>query len=495
MDSDSSHSSSLSETLDPENWDEIRKIGHQMIDDMMDHMQTVRERPVWQPVPNEVRQALAEPVPFEGSPLNDVYTSFQQNILPYPTGNAHPRFFGWVMGNGTATGALADFLASAMNCQVAGFDQAAALIENRVLDWLTELMGYPSDASGLLVSGGTMANINGVLVARNEMAGFDVRAQGIQDSDSPRLTIYGSSETHGWIINACEVMGLGREAFRQVPVNSEFQIDVAACQKMIEEDLKQGFKPICIIGNVGTVNTGAIDDLQAIRDVADQFGIWFHVDGAFGSMVAWSAKSKHRVEAQSCSDSIAFDLHKWGYMPYEAACVLVRKPASHNSTFAYTPSYLTSSTRGISVDATRFADRGLQLSRSFRALKIWMSMKTQGVDKIGRIIDQNIQQACYLKELVEENERLELLAPVSLNIICFRYVSNELNESQLDEVNQEILLRIQESGLAVPSQTVIDGKFAIRVCITNHRSRRDDFVQLADAVVRHGDTITAPLLV
>ena len=286
--------SDTDETLDPEDWDELRRLGHRMIDDMIDHLRTVRERPAWQPVPAEVRRALeAEPVPRTGMALEQVYESFRTNVLPYPTGNLHPGFFGWVMGNGTVTGMLADLLASGMNPHLAGYDQSAAVVERQVIGWIAELMGFPADSSGILVSGGTMANLNGLAVARHEKVPFDLREHGLQAAGAPRLTVYGSVETHSWINKACELMGLGRSAFRRILTDDAYRIDVAECRRRIIDDLEAGAFPFAIIGTVGTVNTGAVDDIAALRALADEFGLWLHVDGAFGALAALAPAAHH----------------------------------------------------------------------------------------------------------------------------------------------------------------------------------------------------------
>lgn len=478
-------------TLDPHDWMAVRATGHRMVDDMLDWQQSQRERAPWQPVPAEVKARIDEPVPHAGMPLDAVYDAFLRDILPYPTGNAHPRFWGWVMGNGTPTGMLADMLAAGMNAHLAGYDQAAALIEKKVVAWLSELMGFPASASGLLVSGGTAANLNGLLAARVARAGWDIRAEGLHAG--PPLTVYGSRQTHSWAEKACDTMGMGRKAFRKIATCDAYRLDVAACRAAIVADLAEGKRPIAIIGNAGTVNTGAVDDLHAIRALADEFGLWFHVDGAFGSMAAWSA-SRALVAGQELADSIAFDLHKWGYMPYEVGVILTRDADAQVAAFqapAGSAAYLQASQQGIAADVTYFADRGLQLSRGFRALKVWMSMKEQGVDRIGAAIQTNIEQAQYLARRVAATPGLELLAPVAMNIVCFRHVAPGLDVARLNALNQALLVALQVRGIAVPSQTVLDDRFAIRVCVSNHRSELADFDALIDAVVAIGAELAA----
>ncbi|MEN7342482.1 MAG: pyridoxal-dependent decarboxylase [Pseudomonadota bacterium] len=476
------------ESLDPEDWEAARATAHEMIDDVVDFLKSVRERPAWRRMPEASRDIINEPIPRRGTELGEVYATFREHILPFPTGNIHPGFYGWVKGTGSLTGALAEFLSGTMNANIAGFDQSPTVVEKQVLNWLAELVDYPRDCSGLLVSGGTVANLNGLAVARTECAGFDVRKEGITQS-ATRLTVYGSTETHSWIYKACDLMGLGLDAFRKVQVHDDFTIDVQACRQRIEQDIATGMKPFCIVANVGTVNSAAIDDVTALRQLSDDFGLWLHVDGAFGSLAAWSEETRGLVAAQASADSIAFDLHKWGYMPYDIGCVLTRNPAAQLNTFRHGASYLSPTDRGVAVDSTYFNDRGIQLSRSFRALKAWMCMKEQGVDKIGRMISKNVRQAQYLGNLVQAHEKLELVAPVSLNISCLRYIHDSLSKESLNALNEEILLRIQEQGLAVPSNTVLNGRFAIRVCITNHRTTTSDLKALAEAVVAHGDDI------
>jgi glutamate/tyrosine decarboxylase-like PLP-dependent enzyme len=488
-------SSSGSElTLDPADareWDELRALGHRMLDDMLDYLRTVRDRPAWRPVPAAVRARLAEPVPLGATPAAAVYEQFTRDILPYPTGNLHPRFWGWVIGTGTPLAMLADMLASGMNPQVAEFDDAPAVVENQVIGWLVQLLGLPAGTHGLLVSGGSMANFVGLAVARNARAGFDVRDRGLQrgEPDLPRLLVYASTETHSSVRKAVELLGLGNQALRRIPVASNYTIDVAALRRAIAADRAAGHRPICVVGNAGTVNTGATDDLPALAGLCREEGLWLHVDGAFGALAVISPTLRPLVRGIEQADSVAFDLHKWMYLPYEVGCTLVRDQAAHRATFAVTPAYLAAFDRGIAAGGFPFAERGVQLSRGFRALKVWMSIKAHGVEAFARLIEQNVQQAAYLVGRIAAHPRLELLAPAPLNVVCFRYTAPGLGDAALNALNQEILLRIQESGLAVPSHTELGGRFAIRVAITNHRSRREDFDLLAQAVVETGDAL------
>jgi len=473
------------ETLDPQDWQALRALGHQMVDDMMTYLETVRERPVWQPIPEDVRSFLKQPLPVEGRGAGEVYQDFKENVLPHPLGNIHPRFWGWVNGTGTPFAMLAEMLAAGMNPNVSGFNQVSVCVETQVLDWCKEMLGYPMEASGILVSGGSMANLVGLTVARNARAGFDVMRHGVQASEQ-RLTLYGSHEMHNSIQKSVELLGLGSDSLRKIGVNEDFQIDLAELEAAIALDRACGLKPFCVVGNAGTVNTGATDNLDALANICQREGLWLHVDGAFGAFAHLSPKLRPQVAGMERADSLAFDLHKWMYMPYEAGCTLIRHAEHHYQSFATSGAYLSHAERGLAAGSTWFSQYGIQLSRGFRALKIWMSLKEHGIEKYRRLIEQNVEQALYLKTLVEAAPELELLAPVPLNVVCFRYVWERMDEGQLNELNEELLIELQESGVAVPSSTLIDGKYALRVAITNHRSRREDFDILVQKVIEIG---------
>jgi len=458
----------------------------------MHYLRTVRDRPAWQQIPDRSKTALRQPLPRRGEGAERAYADFVEHVLPYPIGNIHPRFWGWVNGTGTPTGALAEMLAATMNPNVAGAEQSAAYVETQVLEWFRELMGLPPGASGLLVSGGSMANLVSLTVARDRRAGGDVGRDGVHSLPQP-LRVYCSTETHNSVDKAMTVLGLGASSLSRVPVDEAYRIDIAALERAIAADRASGVRPVCIIGNAGTVNTGSIDDLPTLRTIADREGMWLHVDGAFGALAMLPPSLRPLVNGLETADSLAFDLHKWMYMPYEAGCVFIRRAEDHRGIFAPAASYLAKDTRGIATGSDWFSDRGIQLTRGFRALKIWMSLKEHGVDKYARLIEQNVMQARYVDRLVSAEKELELLAPTALNIVCLRYRGRGAGDDTLDALNREVLLRIQEGGFAVLSPTRLRGRYAIRIAITNHRSRTADFDDIVAEILRLGREESAKL--
>ena len=473
-------------TLDPAHWDAVRALGHRMVDDMIAWLSGIRDQPAWRLVPDSARAAFRQPVPEAPQGLEVAYREFQATILPYSVVNTHPRFWGWVKGTGSVEGMLAGLLTDGLNLNAWGGEDAAPYVELQVLDWLKQLVGMPETSSGLLVTGGSMANIIALAVARDRHLDPE---HGLQGAAAP-LRVYCSDQTHNWVDKAGRLLGLGREGIRSVPTTAAFEMDLAALERMISEDRAAGCRPVCVIGNAGTVNTGATDDLAALATLCGREGLWFHVDGAFGALVAMSERLRPLVQGMAAADSVAFDLHKWLHVPYDCGCVLVRDAEAHRRSFSPPAGYLAPLERGTSAGPINFGEYGPDLSRSFRALKVWLCFKAHGTSSYARLIEQNVDQARALAARIEAEPELELMAPVPLNVVCFRLRPAGVSDGEtLDRLNREILMRVQEEGLAVPSGTVVRGAFALRCAITNHLSRPEDFAMLCDGVLRIGRTI------
>jgi glutamate/tyrosine decarboxylase-like PLP-dependent enzyme len=477
-----------SDSLDPADWEAFRTLAHRAVDDAIDDLATVRGRPVWQPLPDEVVARFHAPLPMSPQDPGDVYREFRASIVPYSMGNTHPRFWSWYMGAGTAFGALGDFLAAMLNPNMGGGNHIGNHVEAQVVDWCKDIVGLPRSAGGLLVSGGSMANFVGLAVARNATAGIDLRAEGVQGL-SGRTTYYASTEVHSCIQKAIELLGLGSRALRKVPVDSNFRIDLEALESMIAADRAAGLRPCCVIGTAATINTGSVDDLDGLADICAREKLWFHVDGAIGAVLAISGKHRGLVSGMERADSVALDLHKWLQIPFEAGCALIRDRHLHRGTFALTPEYLEKTERGLASGPLWFSEYGLQLSRGFRALKVWMSFKEHGLARYAQLIERNIAQAKTLAALVEQAPDLELMAPVVVNIVCFRYNPGGLDAARLSALNEELLIRLHESGIAAPSYTTLAGNYCLRAAIANHRTQDEDLPVLVEAVRRLGREI------
>ena len=472
-------------TLDPEDWSELRAQGHRMLEDMFDYLEHIRERPVWQPIPQDVRAGFSEALPAQGADLAAVHDSFMNEILPYAVGNAHPGFMGWVHGGGTVVGMLAEMLAAGLNANLGGRDQIPLEVERQVVQWVRELFGFPESASGLFVTGTSMANFISVLVARSSELGVEVRHGGVT-ANAKRLTAYSAAGAHGSIAQALDIAGLGSDALRIIPLNEHNQMDGAELRRAIAHDRKLGYTPFFIAGTAGTVNVGAIDDLALLADIAASEGLWFHVDGAYGALAILAEDIAPRLKGIERADSIAFDFHKWGQVPYDAGFVLIRDDELHRDTFAAPTAYLSRELRGMAAGSPWPCDFGPDLSRGFRALKTWFTLKVYGTERLGRMISGTCALARDLAQRIAAIPELELLAPVSLNIVCFRYRS-----ADADRVNAEIVIALQESGIAAPSTTTIDGKLAIRVAIVNHRTTAVDLDALLEAALGFGATLSS----
>ncbi len=341
----------LDESLDPEDWEAFRRLAHTALDDAIDYVRDVRERAVWQTVPEAVKRRLTEAMPASGQGIEQAYAEFRELVLPYPTGNIHPRFWGWVHGTGLASGIVSEMLGAAMNSNCGGRDHGALYVERQVVDWCRGLVGYPPPSSGIVVSGTSMGTIIGLAVARNARAGCDVRAEGL-GCGPKRLMAYASVEAHSSVARALELLGLGRNSLRLIAVDEKFAMDGNALRRAIEEDRQAGLQPFCVIGSAGTVNTGGIDDLTALAEICASEGLWFHVDAAFAALCGLSEKLRPLIKGIELSDSVAFDFHKWMYVQYDAGCVLVRDGNLHKAAFATRPDYLQHLDRGLAGAAS-----------------------------------------------------------------------------------------------------------------------------------------------
>jgi aromatic-L-amino-acid/L-tryptophan decarboxylase len=478
-------------TLDPENWDDFRLQAHRALDVMIDRLQSLDDAPAWRPMPDGHAAVISEqPVPWQGIGEAASFELFQQRILTYPNGSWHPRFWGWVQGTGIPWAMVADMLTSGMNAHLAGFNQAPKWVEHQVVSWVAQMLGWPSTSEGLLSSGATMSNLIALGLARTIMAQHDVRKHGMtQQSDA--MTLYCSDQTHGWIDKAAEVLGIGTDSVRKIESDDQGRIRLDRLRQSIDQDRSDGRHPFCICGNAGTVHFGATDDLQSLADLSAERNMWFHVDGAFGAFAYLVPALRSTLAGMERADSLALDLHKWMYLPFDIGCLLVQRPQALARAFAMRQTYMTPTDRGLLAGGVPFADHGIELSRPFRALKAWMCLQAYGVQAFADCIEANVAQARYLAERLRADVRWQIVAPVPLNIVCFRRSPEQMDERQTDELNRELLLRLQESGVAVMSSTMIDGRFAIRACFTNHRTTMKDVDFAVDALTEMANALVA----
>lgn len=475
-------------SLDPADWDAFRSLAHRALDDTLDALAGIRERPAWRAMEPELKAAIVDdPLPLAPSDAADVYAAFAERIAPYGVDNRHPRFFGWVHGAGTPVGVLAEMLAAGLNANVGGRDHAAVYVERCVIKWWRELFGFPAGASGMLTTGSSMANAIAILVARRAALGPAARESGVGGAE---LVGYASHEAHGSVRRAFDVAGLGGEALRSLALDDRCRLDLDALRAALAADRAAGRRPFVVVATAGSAGVGAIDDLPALADLCSREQLWFHVDGAFGAMARLAPSERHLVAGMERADSLAFDLHKWMHVPYDCGAVLVRDGALHAATFADEAPYLVRTERGTAAGAPWFTDFGPELSRGFRALKVWFAMKTFGVEALGAQVARCCALARELGARIAHTPELELLAPATLNIVCFRYAGT-VPETQRDALNAAIVVALQESGVAVPSTTRVGGKLGIHLNVMNHRTLPEDLAITLDAVLERGAAGTA----
>ena len=451
-----------------------------MLDDMLDYVEHIRERPVWQPIPQDVRDRFHAGLPVKPGSLASAHATFMNDVLPYAVGNVHPRFMGWVHGGGTPIGMLAEMLAGGLNANVGGRDQMPLEVERQVVRWMRELFAFPDTASGVFVTGTSMANFMGLLVARASFLGSGVRSQGLKEAGA-KLVAYTSAAAHGSIASAMDMSGLGTAALRRIPVNSRHQMDLGALERAIASDRASGLHPFFVAGSAGTVDVGAVDDLNGLADIAEREQLWLHVDGAYGALGMLTPDIAPLLAGIERAASLAFDFHKWGQVPYDAGFLLVRDGAQHKAAFASPAAYLQREARGLAAGTTWPCDLGPDLSRGFRALKTWLTFQVLGTERLGKSISETCRLARYMREQVELRPELEMLAPVTLNIVCFRYRCDDA-----DRVNRELVADLHEAGIAAPSTTIVDGRLAIRAALVNHRTCEQDVDAVLAAVIAAG---------
>jgi glutamate/tyrosine decarboxylase-like PLP-dependent enzyme len=466
-------------------WDEptLRAHGERALGLALGHLAGIRERPVFAPVPPETaRRAREEPWPDAGRGPDELLDEVAEAVLPHPFGNGHPRFHGWVNPPPDRAGVLAALLAAAMNPSCAGGNHAAIYVERQVIDWFRQMLGFPAASMGLLVSGGSMATLTALVVARHVKGGIDVRQSGLRGAPRP-FRFYQSPEGHSCVRKAVEALGFGSDSIRVIPTGGDYRMNVVALDRAIAEDVANGITPIAVTATAGTVNTGAIDPLDDIASVCAMHGVWLHVDAAYGGPAIVTDEYRGALAGLSRADSVALDPHKWMYVPVEAGFVLVRDGEAMRNAFSLVPPYIrgAGSAEGV-MGLPWFSEYGLQQTRGFRALKVWMCVKHLGIAGYKAAIEENIALARYLADRVERCDDLELMAPPALSVVCFRYAGGDASRSAA--LNRAILERLQLSGEAFITSTELQGQFSLRACIVNHRSRREDVDRLIDTILR-----------
>jgi len=471
-------------SLDIDN-ESLRELADNFVRVATDYFANVADGRVFPDVSGrEIKERLDTPPPFEKEPLEKILNDCGA-VIEGSRHNGHPRFFGYVASPSTAAGAFADLLASTLNASVTSWRSAPAPteVERTVVRWLGSLIGYDEQAQGLLTSGGSMANLNALLIAHRAKADVPVAQVGIRGTTA-QMIIYASDQVHLSITKAADILGLGQDSVRLLPSDERFCLDTAALSSAIEQDRQQGRKPFCVIGSAGTAATGAIDSLAEIARIARENDLWFHIDGAYGAPAAMLEDCKSMFTGLELADSISLDPHKWLYTPVDCGCLLFHDAATARKAFVTEADYIKVHELA-EIESFAFWDYGIELSRRFRALKVWLTLKYYGATRLMQAIQDDIAMAHYMAERIQTEPDLELLAPVQLSICCFRYVPARLRarmnatdreqlNTQLNQLNERIMHRVQRGGRAYLSNAMLRGQFALRACIINFRTTRAD---------------------
>ena len=460
-------------SLDPTDWSDFRRVLHRLADACADHLEGAREHP-WRPFSPESQQAVALGTAEAGVGLEAMAGEMIEHILPYGAGNTHPSFFGWVQGSGTAAGMLAELAAAAMNSNCGGRDHGAVYVERDVIRWCAECFGFPPEASGVLVTGTSQATVLALAAARLQALGTESRKQGL--AGGPRLTLYASAGAHNAITKAAELVGLGSAAVRLVPVDEATgSMILEALAEMVAADRLAGALPFCVVGTAGSVDRGSFDPLAGIADFCAAEGLWSHIDGAFG---AWARLADEPwsglVNGIERADSLALDFHKWMFVQYDCGLLLMRDEKKHRAAFAARPAYLAVQGAGLGGGDPWYCDYGIDLSRSFRALKVWATLRAYGRAQLGAAVTSNCQLAALMGELVKASAKLELAAQVTANICCFSVTQEAAAGQTVSAVNTHIVQQLQVTGKVIFSTTHLAGRTTLRAAITNHRTTAAD---------------------
>jgi aromatic-L-amino-acid/L-tryptophan decarboxylase len=464
--------------------DALREISSEATKLVSEYMATIGERPVRaENYAGKTTQSINAELSAEGVPLDQLLAECRA-IFDLSRHNGHPRFFGYVASPSTPIGAYGDLIASALNANITCWRSgpAGTELERLVVRWLGSLIGYDNEAKGLLTSGGSMANMIALLIANRRKSGADASRRGLWNSGPP-MTIYASEEVHMSIPKAADILGFGRDQVRTIACDERQRMRVDVLHQRIEADLREGLRPFCVVASAGTVNTGVVDLLNEIAQIASEFGLWFHVDGAYGAPGVLDEGKKDLFAGLERADSVSLDPHKWLYVPVDAGCLLFRDAESAMNAFSTEDAdYI--KTHGYSdEEAFAFWDYGVELSRRFRALKVWLTLQYYGTRCIAEAIAEDISLAAYLGELVSKADDFELLAPVELSICCFRYVpQGGMSDTELNQLNERIMALVQKGGRAYVSNATVNGRFALRACITNFRTTKADIEETVEAI-------------
>jgi aromatic-L-amino-acid/L-tryptophan decarboxylase len=441
----------------------------------------------------EIASLFGEPFPLEPQPMEAILREVENNIFANSTLYLTPRFFGYINAGGNQAAVLGELLASAINqiCAKWHFSPAASEVERRVIRWIAQFIGYAPEAGGCLLSGGSTGNLVGLAVARKQKAHFDAASLGMRGG-SP-VTVYVSQEGHAALEKSMMLLGMGSNQLRKITVQDDFTIDLEALEKQVTKDRKNGYHPICVVGNAGTTNTGAVDPLDALAQFCQKQELWFHVDAAYGGPAAGTETAGKLFRGLDRADSVVVNPHKWLYLPVEAACILVREPRALRDTFQIVADYL-GETDAIGDGPLDFKDYGPQLSRNFRALKVWMTFKAYGARKLRAAIESNIEIMRYLADRIDQSQDFVRLAPVPLSVVCFQYRTPDISvhgdQKYLDGLNDRLSEALEKDGRVFLSGTKIHGKRALRACSVNHRLRQEDVNFLLDVIREVGRLLT-----